>query len=134
MNCALHPETAAVAYCRTCGKALCASCVRQGHGGGYCEDCLASRGEGAPAQPTATRGVAAGAVVSPAVQGPYPVVAGILSGFLPFGVGVMYSGEFVRALVHAGVFFGAIVAMNTVGEKNDAIGVFLGLLMAFWYF
>ena len=23
MNCANHPETAAIAYCRTCGKPLC---------------------------------------------------------------------------------------------------------------
>ena len=42
MNCAYHPQTAAVAYCRTCGKALCQSCARNVRGVVYCEDCLAA--------------------------------------------------------------------------------------------
>jgi len=28
MNCANHADAPAVAYCRTCGKALCANCTR----------------------------------------------------------------------------------------------------------
>src|SRR5438552_17703046 len=127
MNCAYHPQTAAVAYCRTCGKALCASCARNVHGVVYCEDCLASRVEGQPAAVAVVRPV-------PVSGGPNPAIAGVLSGFLPFGTGVMYSGEFVRALVHAGGFIGAIVAMNTVADKNAAAGVFLGLFMALWSF
>ena len=127
MNCAYHPQTAAVAYCRTCGKALCQSCARNVRGVVYCEDCLASRVEGQPA-------AAAGVRPVPVSGGPNPAIAGVLSGFLPFGTGVMYSGEFVRALVHAGVFFGCIVMENTVGDKNEPIGVLFGLAIAFWYF
>src|SRR5438128_513655 len=94
MNCALHPETAAVAYCRTCGKALCASCVRQVHGVVYCEDCLASRVEGQPAQPvpdlfgmglgTSAEPLAVGAVVATGEPQPatnrFPTGAIILMG------------------------------------------------------
>src|SRR5438874_4684081 len=127
MNCAYHPQTAAVAYCRTCGKALCQSCARNVRGVVYCEDCLASRVEGQPAAAVVVRPL-------PVSGGPNPAIAGVLSGFLPFGTGVMYSGEFVRALVHAGVFFGCIVAINTIGDKSDAAAVLLGLVITFWYF
>ena len=50
MNCATHNDTAAVAFCRTCGKPLCANCTRDVRGVVYCEPCLAARLEGhAPA-------------------------------------------------------------------------------------
>ena len=46
MNCANHPDIPSVAYCRTCGKPLCANCTRSVHGVIYCETCLAARLEG----------------------------------------------------------------------------------------
>ena len=46
MNCATHNDTAAVAFCRTCGKPLCANCTRDVRGVVYCEPCLAARLEG----------------------------------------------------------------------------------------
>ena len=50
MNCATHSDTAAVAFCRTCGKPLCNQCTRDVRGVIYCEACLAARMEGtAPA-------------------------------------------------------------------------------------
>ena len=50
MNCATHSDTAAVAFCRTCGKPLCNQCTRDVRGVIYCESCLAARLEGtAPA-------------------------------------------------------------------------------------
>ncbi len=50
MNCATHSDTAAVAFCRTCGKPLCNNCTRDVRGVIYCEACLAARMEGqAPA-------------------------------------------------------------------------------------
>jgi len=128
MNCVNHPETVATAYCRTCGKALCANCTRTVRGVIYCEECLAARVEGvAPAVTAPPQGWA-----QPTSGGPNPAVAGILSGFLPFGTGVMYCGEFTRALIHAGVFFGLIAASATAhGASADTI---FGLGIAFWYF
>ena len=43
MNCAIHTDQPATAYCRTCGKALCSSCQRTVNGVVYCEPCLAAR-------------------------------------------------------------------------------------------
>ncbi|HMC31465.1 MAG TPA: B-box zinc finger protein [Candidatus Angelobacter sp.] len=137
MNCANHPQTQAVAYCRTCGKPLCESCKRDVRGVIYCEDCLAARvgqqsasaAEGQPVLP-------APAFTSPAQPnfnpgGPNPAIAGLLSGFLPFGTGVMYCGEYMRALAHAGVFFGLIAIIDQVKGSADA---FVGMSIAFWYF
>ena len=39
MNCAVHNQSQAVAYCRTCGKALCEDCKRDVMGAVYCEPC-----------------------------------------------------------------------------------------------
>ena len=46
MNCANHSNIAAVAFCRTCGKPLCAACTRDVRGVVYCEPCLAARLDG----------------------------------------------------------------------------------------
>ena len=53
MNCANHADQAAVAYCRTCGKALCANCTRPVKGVIYCENCLADRMAGVQPPTTA---------------------------------------------------------------------------------
>ena len=92
MNCANHADASAVAYCRTCGKALCANCTRPVRGVIYCEDCLGARMEGAPAgaagfvAPTFTQAASGQAVPTPVASGsgPNPTVAGILAGFFPF--------------------------------------------------
>ena len=52
MNCANHADASAVAYCRTCGKALCANCTRPVKGVIYCENCLAERMAGVQPQQT----------------------------------------------------------------------------------
>ena len=38
MNCVNHPEQPAVAFCRTCGKALCVNCQRPVQGTVFCEE------------------------------------------------------------------------------------------------
>jgi TM2 domain-containing membrane protein YozV len=38
MNCANHPELQAVAYCRECGKPMCADCQRPALGSIYCAE------------------------------------------------------------------------------------------------
>lgn len=56
MNCINHPDTPAVAYCRTCGKALCEACQRTAQGTVYCAEHLpaavpVTAGAPPPAQP-----------------------------------------------------------------------------------
>jgi TM2 domain-containing membrane protein YozV len=121
MNCAVHPQIEAVAYCRTCGKALCEECKRDVMGAIYCEPCIAARLQGQPAAP--------GPVIAPPVVpppgAPSPVLAGLL-GFIP-GVGAMYNGQFVKAFIHVVIFVCLIIAASTI---HGAFGV----LIAFWIF
>lgn len=116
MNCTVHPDTQATAYCRTCGKAMCANCQRTVHGVIYCEDCLAHRVSGAV--PVAVAPVGGGS----------PVLAALL-GFIP-GVGAMYNGQFVKGLIHAGVF--ALLVASEMMDIPDGLHAILGIGIAFW--
>lgn len=124
-NCAKHPDVAASAYCRTCGKPVCSSCARDVRGVVYCEECLASHaGDTMPPR---------GANVAPppvAAQGPpssegHPGLAAIL-GFIP-GVGAMYNGQFVKGFIHVLIFITFIWLTNNVADV-------FGLLVAAWIF
>jgi Domain of unknown function (DUF5668)/B-box zinc finger len=99
MNCANHVDVPAVAYCRTCGKPLCSSCVRDVRGVIYCEECLASHLSGT-VPPPGTNAVPPGA--QPETGGGSPGLAAIL-GFIP-GVGAMYNGEYAKGFVHVLIF------------------------------
>src|SRR5215467_2787581 len=116
MNCAVHTDVPATAYCRTCGKALCENCKRDVMGAIYCEPCIAVRLHGGqPAAPVGTP-----IVVSSA---PSPGVA-MLLGFIP-GVGAMYNGQFLKGFIHVVIFVLLIVAADNIS------GMF-GLLIAFF--
>jgi len=122
MNCAVHTQTQAVAYCRTCGKALCEDCKRDVMGAIYCEPCIAARLQG-----QAVPGVTVPA--PPSIPGtPNPVMAGLL-GFIP-GVGAMYNGQFAKAFAHVVIFVLLIVATDRVAIFGVLIGFFV-LYMAF---
>jgi hypothetical protein len=100
MNCANHVDVPATAFCRTCGKPLCSTCVRDVRGVIYCEECLASHLSGTTPPPGST---AVPPGVEPRPTGlPRPGVAAIL-GFIP-GVGAMYNGEFAKGFVHVLIF------------------------------
>jgi Domain of unknown function (DUF5668)/B-box zinc finger len=120
MNCAVHTDTPAVAYCRTCGKALCENCKRDVMGAIYCEPCIAARLQGGQAAvPAAPVTVAPGA--------PSPGLAGFL-GLIP-GVGAWYNGQFVKGFIHVMIFALLIVAESTVHE--GALEILFGLLIFF---
>jgi len=121
MNCAYHPDVQAEAYCRTCGKALCAACKREVKGVIYCEDCIASRVQD-------TIPAAAGPVPTRVPGAPNPAIATLL-GFIP-GVGAMYNGQFAKAFVQILIFASLIWAVDHAGGAEP----FFGLLIAFFYF
>jgi Domain of unknown function (DUF5668)/B-box zinc finger len=133
MNCANHPDIAAMAYCRTCGKPLCANCTRDVKGVIYCENCLADRLQGvqpAVLPPAAGFVSSAPAPIVPG-SGPNPALAGILAGFFPFGVGAVYCGQYAKGLAHLVIF-----TMLVWGESvidNAGINTILGLGIAFFY-
>jgi len=121
MNCAVHTDTPAAAFCRTCGKALCENCKRDVMGAIYCEPCIAARLQGNA--PSSTAQPMAGVPVPVVVHGaPSPGIA-MLLGFIP-GVGAMYNGQFMKAFVHVGIFVLLIIAADHFGP--------FGILIAFW--
>jgi len=99
MNCANHADVPAAAFCRTCGKPLCSSCMRDVRGVIYCEECLASH-LSAAMPPPGTTAVPPG--VPPETGVGSPGLAALL-GFIP-GVGAMYNGEYAKGFVHVLIF------------------------------
>ena len=145
MNCATHSDTAAVAFCRTCGKPLCNQCTRDVRGVIYCEACLAARMEGTapapgfvPSQPPPQTGYqqfmdqGLGVKVQPGpTSGPNPAVAGILAGFFPIGVGAVYTGQYAKGLSHL-----VIMVLLILGVSSDLpwyVTTVLGIAIGFFY-
>src|SRR6202142_975700 len=146
MNCATHSDTAAVAFCRTCGKPLCNNCTRDVRGVIYCEACLASRMEGTPPaagftpvqmppqtgyQQFMDQGLGVKVQPGPA-SGPNPAVAGILAGFFPIGVGAVYTGQYAKGLAHLVIAVLMIVGVSSYEVPWQAKTI-LGISMGFFY-
>jgi len=125
MNCANHPDDPAVAYCRTCGKALCGSCTRDVQGVIYCESCLAERMRGVQPQPAVYQQVAdpvSGTYVPPLPgSGPNAALAGILSVFP--GVGIVYCGQYAKGLAYMGIFVFLILGIIHVNGLVFGLGL-----------
>jgi hypothetical protein len=132
MNCANHPDIEKTAFCRTCGKPLCANCTRSVHGVIYCETCLAARLEGVQPNvpPMAAGFVPAGPAAVPG-SGPNPALAGVLAGFFPFGVGAVYTGQYAKGLAHLVIFTLLILGASS---GSEAMGVVCGIGIAGFYF
>src|SRR5258708_33135375 len=128
MNCANHQQTPAAAYCRTCGKPLCTNCTRPVMGVINCETCVAEKMAGtAPPQAYPTTAGYQGQF-NPITTGPNPALAGILSIFP--GIGAVYSGQYVKGLVHLLVFIFLCVGAS---ESRGPLDTILGLLAAGFY-
>ena len=130
MNCAIHNETPATAFCRTCGKAMCAQCTREVKGVIYCEDCIAnSLRQAAPAAvPPLPAYTSAPPYNASRGSGPNPAIAGILS-ILP-GLGAVYCGEVMRGVMQIAVYAALIYALANFGGGLEPV---FGLAIAFWY-
>ena len=117
MNCAAHTDVPAAGYCRNCGKALCPECTREVRGALYCEECLA----GLLATPPAAE------PVKPHIN---PALAATL-GFIP-GLGAVYNGQYLKALIHVLIFGGLIALLSTdIPSSYDA---FFGIALGCFYF
>jgi cell wall-active antibiotic response 4TMS protein YvqF/B-box zinc finger protein len=119
MRCAVHPEVEASGYCRNCGKALCAACVRPVRDVLYCEDCLANITGLGPAATTgpSPSGTATPGPAEPMATPPPASTAGnpgiaFLLGLVP-GLGAIYNGEYNKALIHIVVFAAIIVGLSS---------------------
>ena len=121
MNCVVHADVPATGYCRQCGKPLCPECTRDVRGALYCEDCLANKlalpqPRSQPAPTSAT-------------SGSHPGTA-LALGFVP-GLGAVYNGEYVKALIHVVIFGGIIAALSS--NLPDSYDAFLGIALGCFY-
>ena len=120
MNCATHPETAAVAFCRACGKALCNTCRQEWQGVIYCGACVSS--QQAAAQPA--RSPQPPLPATPAPGSPSPGLAFFL-GLIP-GVGAIYNGQYAKGILHV-VVLGLLISIGSsraAGELEPLIVMF----------
>jgi TM2 domain-containing membrane protein YozV len=105
MDCVNHSGVSATAYCQSCGKALCAGCVRNAAGGQIlCEPCWITWQN--YQQPFA----------APPPRGPKPALAAFL-GLFP-GVGAMYNGQFLKGFIHVAIF----VVLVSIANHFDVFG------------
>ena len=137
MNCANHPEAAAAAFCQNCGKPLCTECVRSVSGTIFCEQCLAARAGVGPAAGGMPPGAMPPGAMPPGVippgvipppPGANPALATLL-GFIP-GVGAMYNGQYIKAIVHVLVF----VVLVAIAGSHGIFGIFIGAWVLYQVF
>jgi hypothetical protein len=159
VNCANHPETAAAAYCRECGKPLCPECIRRARGSVFCAEHAPEATEPSAAPPAGTAaGFApssftsaaapfdAGTATSHEAQvspSPYtvtassgyhpgvPPVIALLLGFIP-GVGAICNGQYAKGLIHA-VIFGLLVSAEA-STHFAPVNIICGIMIAAWVF
>ena len=142
MNCAYHAERTATAFCQNCGKALCPECIRAADGLLLCDPCLQARYPGVPSTANPGAGWTEVGGTEPAYRAVPPPGAGLfapartpgaatspflagLLGLMP-GVGAMYNGQFIKALIHVVIF---MVLVGTAQHFDLAL-----LLVAAWVF
>lgn len=117
MKCANHPLSDSVAYCAQCGRPLCNTCRREVKGTSYCETCLAAKLQ-SPLWGSGTQHT-----------GSAPGVA-LALGFIP-GVGAIYNGQIMKAMVQV-LLFGSLIAL--AHRVSGPMGPIFGLAAAAFYF
>lgn len=131
MNCINHPETPAVAFCRTCGKALCPACERPLMGTVFCAEHVPATAPG-PQPGSATYSPYTAPVPPPQMPdtGASPGLAFLL-GLIP-GVGAIYNGQYVKGLIHV-IVLGVLISIVST-ESAGGMEPLFGMLIAVWVF
>jgi TM2 domain-containing membrane protein YozV len=137
MKCAVHSDVDATGYCRNCGKAMCALCVRPVRDVLYCEDCLAtivgipsaSAGTSPSVTSVSSAPVVPGALPVPPQpgMGPSPVLAFFL-GFLP-GLGAFYNEQYGKGIIHLAIFLFLFI-IGVDGSLNGGAAAALWVCLA----
>lgn len=152
MNCYLHPDVAATAFCRSCGRPLCSYCQHPAEGTVFCQEHVpppyTDRPEPGPyAAPPPNPGPytpppGAGPYTAPPAGNPYyppppyshgaqtsPGLAFLL-GLIP-GVGAIYNGQYLKGLVHA-IITGLLISLANASDGTSGQPLLVMLTFAFW--
>ena len=133
MNCAVHTDQPATGYCRNCGKAMCPQCTREVRSSLYCEECLGKL-LAAPAATYSPGAELPPGVIPPAPPppgSPNPTAAAVL-GLIP-GLGAVYNGQYLKALIHVVIFAGLISAI-AADWPSAGYYAFFAISLACFYF
>ena len=147
MNCQNHPESAATAYCRTCGMPVCDACRRDAFGTVYCPEHApapaAAPQPGSfgtqPPPPAPDPGYAPPppAGYAPPPVYPPPVRPGAVSPALAFflglipGVGAIYNGQYAKGIVH-GIVWGLLMSIANSRAAHGLEPIFVMLVIVWW--
>lgn len=157
MNCQIHPESPATAYCRTCGMPVCDACRRDAFGTVYCPEHAAAPSMAAsqqtvpPAPPPASGAFPpTGAFVPPQASNqppvgfvvndrvyPIPARPGGVSPALAFflglipGVGAIYNGQYAKGIVH-GLVWGLLMSIADSRAARGLEPIFVMLVIVWW--
>ena len=131
MNCANHPEAAATAFCRTCGKPLCQICQKPAQGTMFCEEHFVAAAAPNPytTPPPSPYASPYAAPVNP--NAPSPGLAFILGLFIP-GVGAIYNGQYAKGVIHV-LVLGLLISIMGTGAANG-LEPLIALSMAVFVF
>jgi hypothetical protein len=132
MNCDLHPETPASAFCRDCGRALCTTCQHPFGGTIFCQEHIPqehipmSTAYTAPSSPNPYQQT----VPQPGVPVHTSPGLAFLLGMIP-GVGAIYNGQYLKGLVHA-VIFGLLVSLTNATENGAGQPMLIMMTVGFY--
>lgn len=136
MNCYLHTDVPATAYCRACGRALCAICQRPASGTVFCAEHVPAATYTSAADPF---GAPAGGPNPYTLPNPAPPTAvqtspglAFLLGLIP-GVGAIYNGQYMKGLAHA-VIFGFFMSFANAADHTAGEPVLALLVGAFYFY
>lgn len=142
MNCYLHPDATAVAFCRFCGRPVCTECQRPVAGTVYCpEHVPAAAYAEAPASPEPDPAAYASYSANPYVQPPPPIPPSAVHtspglafwlGWIP-GVGAIYNGQYLKGLIHA-LVYGLLMTIANQTEGSGGQPLFIMLIVAFSFY
>lgn len=128
MNCYLHADNPATAFCRDCGRALCAACQHPSQGTIFCQEHAPVSTNFSASPNSAAQGPNPYQQAAPA-QHVSPGLAFFL-GLIP-GVGAIYNGQYVKGLVHAAIV-GLLLSVATAIDGDSGEGFIAMITLAFW--
>jgi hypothetical protein len=133
MNCYLHPDTPAAAFCRSCGRPLCTACERPSEGTVFCQEHAPARAAFTFSRSRPDPGP------NPYSQPSKPVETSpglaFLLGLIP-GVGAIYNAQYLKGFVHVAILgvLISIVSSNHDFAGSPALEPFFAMLIGVWYF